>query len=80
MIYVSNEQLVIELKKLMLDDKISQKEIADKLEIKPQGLTKLLNKKNFGFEDIKKIKNKWDEKILNNIFIFNFIFHYSLSI
>lgn len=60
MIYVSNEQLVIELKKLMLDDKISQKEIADKLEIKPQGLTKLLNKKNFGFEDIKKIIQAMD--------------------
>jgi len=60
MIYVSNEQLVIELKKLMLDDKISQKEIADKLEIKPQWLTKLLNKKNFGFEDIKKIIQAMD--------------------
>ena len=41
----------------MLDSKISQREIADKLGIKPQGLTKLLNKKNFGFEDAKKILN-----------------------
>ncbi len=55
MLYVNNGQLVIELKKLMLDNEISQKEISDKLGIKPQGLTKLLNKKNFGFEDVQKI-------------------------
>ena len=55
MLYVNNGQLVIELKKLMLDNEISQKEISDKLGIKQQGLTKLLNKKNFGFEKKKKI-------------------------
>lgn len=55
MIYVNNEQLIIELKKLMLENKISQKEISDKLGIKPQGLIKILNKKNFSFEDVKKI-------------------------
>lgn len=60
MIYESNEQLAIELKKLMLDCKISQREIADKLGIKPQGLTKLMNKKNFGFEDAQKILNAMD--------------------
>lgn len=54
-IFTNNEHLIIELKKLMLDDKISKKEIADKMKIKPQGLTKLLNKKNFGFEDVQKI-------------------------
>ena len=50
-----NEQIVIEIKKLMLETKMSQREIADKINIKPQGLTKLLNKKNFGFEDAEKI-------------------------
>ena len=35
----------------------SQRCIAEKLNITPQGLTKLLNKKNFGFEDAKKILN-----------------------
>lgn len=54
-IYKDNEQILIEIKKLMLDSKITQREIAEKLRIKPQGLTKLLNKKNFGFEDAKKI-------------------------
>ena len=54
-IYRTNEQLLIELKKLMLETKITQREIAAKLNIKPQGLTKLLNKKNFSFEDAQKI-------------------------
>ena len=53
--YENNEQIVIEIKKLMLETKMSQREIADKMNIKPQGLTKLLNKKNFGFEDAQKI-------------------------
>ncbi|MGL5436508.1 MAG: helix-turn-helix domain-containing protein [Lachnospiraceae bacterium] len=55
--YISNEQIVVEIKKLMLESKVSQKQIADKLGITPQGLTKLLNKKNFGFEDAQKILN-----------------------
>lgn len=53
--YKSNEQIVIEIKKLMLEKQISQREIAEQLNIKLQGLTKLLNKKNFGFEDAQKI-------------------------
>lgn len=54
-LYKDNEQIVIEIKKLMLENKVSQREIADKMNIKPQGLTKILNKKNFGFEDAEKI-------------------------
>lgn len=54
-IYKNNEQILIEIKKLMLETKTTQREIADQLGIKPQGLTKLLNKKNFGFEDAKKV-------------------------
>lgn len=54
-VYKNNEQILIEIKKLMLDNKITQREIAEKLEIKPQGLTKIMSKKNFGFEDAKKI-------------------------
>lgn len=53
--YENNEQIVVEIKKLMLEDHVSQREIAEKLNIKPQGLTKLLSKKNFGFEDAQKI-------------------------
>ena len=54
-IYKDNEQILIEIKKIMLETKTTQREIADKLGIKPQGLTKILNKKNFGFEDAQKI-------------------------
>lgn len=53
--YKDNEQIVIEIKKLMLEKQISQREIAEQLNIKPQGLTKLLSKKNFGFEDAQKV-------------------------
>lgn len=53
--YKDNQQIIKEIKKLMLDNDISQRTIADKLNITPQGFTKLLNKKNFGFEDAEKI-------------------------
>lgn len=53
--YENNEQVVIELKKAMLESKTTQKAVAEKLGIQPQGLTKLLNKKNFGFDDANKI-------------------------
>lgn len=56
-IYENNEQIIVEIKKLMLENKVSQKQIAEFLNITPQGFTKLLNKKNFGFEDAKKILN-----------------------
>ena len=54
-IYKNNEQILIEIKKLMLETKFTQKEIAEKLNIKPQGLTKMMSKKNFGFNDAQKI-------------------------
>lgn len=56
-IYENNEQIIVEIKKLMLENKVSQRQIAEILNITPQGFTKLLNKKNFGFEDAKKILN-----------------------
>lgn len=55
--YKNNEQVIIEIKKLMIENNITQKNIADKLGITPQSLTSLFNKKNFGFEDAKKILN-----------------------
>ena len=54
-IYKNNDQILIEIKKLMLENKITQRQIAEILKMKPQGLTKLMNKKNFGFEDAAKI-------------------------
>lgn len=54
-VYRNSEQILIEIKKVMLEAKTTQREVADKLGIKPQGLTKMLNKKNFSFEDAQKI-------------------------
>lgn len=54
-IYENHDQILIEIKKLMLENKITQRQIADKLDMKPQSLTKLMNKKNFGFDDAAKI-------------------------
>lgn len=56
-IYQNNEQIIIEMKKLMLEKKMTQRQIANILGLTPQGLVKLLNKKNFGFEDAKRILN-----------------------
>lgn len=54
-IYENHDQILIEIKKLMLENKITQRQIADKLDMKPQSLTKLMNKKNFCFDDAAKI-------------------------
>lgn len=54
-IFTDNDQVSIELKKLMLEAKTTQREIAESLDMKPQGLAKLLSKKNFGFEDVQKV-------------------------
>ena len=53
--YTNNEQLIIELKKLMLDERITQQQIADRLGISRQGVQGLLTKKNFSFQDAQKI-------------------------
>lgn len=55
MLFEGNRNLVTELKKLMLDEDISQRQVAEALGIKPQSLNTLLNKKNFSFEDCQKI-------------------------
>lgn len=55
MLYTTKEQLIIEFKKILLDKQISQREIAQKLDITPQALTKILNKQNFSFDDMKKL-------------------------
>ncbi|WP_313584543.1 helix-turn-helix transcriptional regulator [Lacrimispora sp.] len=53
--YTSKEQLIIEYKKLLLEKQISQKEVAKKLNLLPQALTKILNKQNFSFDDMSKL-------------------------
>ena len=53
--YTTKEQLRIEFKKILLDKKISQREVAQRLNITPQALTKILNKQNFSFDDMEKL-------------------------
>lgn len=55
MIYKSNEQLVTELKKLLLDTRYSQRDIAKQMGISPQALQNLLNKKQLSFADLKRV-------------------------
>ena len=62
--YRDSDQILTEIKKAMLDAKVTQREIADKLGIKPQGLTKMLNKKNFSFEDARKILAAMDYDLI----------------
>ena len=54
-IYEDNEQLKKELKKLVIDSGMTQKEVAEKMGVKPQQYTNIVNKENFAFRDVKRI-------------------------
>lgn len=54
-IYVDNEQLKKELKKCIIDNGYTAKQICDSLEMLPQTYQTLINKKNFSFADMKRI-------------------------
>ena len=54
-IYENNEQLKKELKKLVIDSGKTQKEVAEKMEVKPQQYTNIVNKENLAFRDVKRI-------------------------
>ena len=54
-IYEDNEQLKKELKKLVIDSGMTQKEVAEKMEVKPQQYTNIVNKENLAFKDVKRI-------------------------
>lgn len=56
-IYENNEQLKRELKKLVIDSGMTQREVAEKMEVKPQQYTNIVNKENLAFRDIKRIIN-----------------------
>ena len=55
MLYNSKEQLIIEFKKILLERQLSQREVAQRLNITPQALTKIINKQNFSFDDMEKL-------------------------
>jgi len=64
MIYQSREQLIIEFKKLLLEKQTNQREVAQRLNITPQALTKILNKQNFSFDDMQKLLSAIGFKLL----------------
>lgn len=53
--YTDNEQLKKELKKCIIDNGYTAKQICDELEMLPQTYQTLINKKNFSFADMKRI-------------------------
>ena len=55
MIYKDNEQLVNELKKVMIDTNTKQVDIANMMEVPKQAITKIFNKKNLTCDDMKKM-------------------------
>ena len=55
MIYRDNEQLVNELKKVMIDTNTKQVDIANMMNVPKQAVTKIFNKKNLTCDDMQKI-------------------------
>ena len=55
MIYKDNEQLVNELKKVMIDTNTKQVDIANMMEVPKQAITKIFNKKNLTCDDMQKL-------------------------
>lgn len=48
-------QVIKAIKKIMVDDDVKAVDLAASLDLAPQGLQKVWNKKNFSFHDVKKI-------------------------
>ena len=53
--YTDNDQLKKELKKLVIDSGLTQKEVSEKMGVKPQQYTNIVNKENLAFRDVKRI-------------------------
>ena len=54
-IFLDNEQLKREVKKMVIDSGLTQKQVAEKMEVKPQQYNNIVNKENFSFKDVKRI-------------------------
>ena len=55
MIYKDNDQLVNELKKVMIDTNTKQVDLANMMEVPKQAITKMFNKKNLTCDDMQKL-------------------------
>ncbi|WP_207664497.1 helix-turn-helix transcriptional regulator [Clostridium sp. AF32-12BH] len=67
MIYTDNETLISELKRIQKENGWTGKQIAEKLEMSPQLYQKLINKKQFGFADLKRICDVMDYDVIIHI-------------
>ena len=54
-IYSNKEQMKKEIKKIIIDNDMTQKEVADRMGCKPQQFVNIINKENFAFRDMKRI-------------------------
>ena len=55
MIYKDNDQLVNELKKVMIDTNTKQVDLANMMDVPKQAITKIFNKKNLTCDDMQKL-------------------------
>lgn len=62
--YINNEQLKREVKKMVIDSGLTQKEVAEKMGCKPQQYTNIVGKENFAFRDVKRIADAAGFKLL----------------
>ena len=62
-----NEQLKNELKKVMIDKQTTQKEVAEKMGIKPQQYTNIVKKENLSFRDVNRICEAMECKLVIDI-------------
>ena len=54
-IYINNDQLVNELKKVMIDTNTKQVDLANMMKVPKQAITKIFNKKNLTCDDMQKL-------------------------
>lgn len=71
MVYTSVSKLRDELKKLLIDCGMTQRQIAERLNISPQQLSNLFGKKNFSLDDAKKIADALGATLEVNIIMPN---------
>lgn len=62
--YVGNEQLKNEIKKILIDCNITNKEVAERMGITPQTYQHLINKKQLSFADVKRIADNAGFKVM----------------
>lgn len=55
MLYIDNETIIKEFKKLLIDNGVKQQRVADELGISKQSLNLLMNKKHITFDDMQKL-------------------------